>query len=69
MLRLLIQDIPFACTQIKLQEFLVDLIPFLAPPLSVRSHCDNVIHKGPEISSNLLTGRDKSNKFHLKQGL
>jgi hypothetical protein len=28
-----------------------------------------VIHKGQEISSNLLTGRDKSNKFHLKQGL
>ncbi len=35
MLRLLIQDIPFACTQIKLQEFLVDLIPFLAPPIVI----------------------------------
>ncbi len=38
-------------------------------PFSRSPHCDNVIHKGPEISSNLLIGRDKSNKFHLKQGL
>ncbi len=35
MLRLLIQGIPFACTQIKLQEFIVDLIPFLAPPIVI----------------------------------
>jgi hypothetical protein len=35
MLRLLIQDISFSCTQIKLQEFLVDLISFLDPPIVI----------------------------------